>query len=122
LLHQVRQKEIWRAFDFRDRNQKFDKKCDPTKFLEINLEVVEKHSMKKNGRSKSAKAVLRLDGGTGSKKEEDPSHPAKVEQILEKTDGVFKVDVNHLTNTVSIEYDPKKISLDEIKQSIERAR
>jgi copper chaperone CopZ len=68
--------------------------------------------------SKKARAILRLQ----EKSDDDSSHQSRVEQILNKTEGVFRVDINHLTNVLSVEYDPNKINLGEIKQFIEKAR
>lgn len=66
--------------------------------------------LKVNTRSKKAKAILQLESG-----QEDPSHPSKVEQILKRRAGVLDVVINHLTNMLSVEYDPDKISVDEIR-------
>jgi hypothetical protein len=70
--------------------------------------------MKESPRSKSATAILHFHDSDS----EDPSQPARAQQILNNTRGVLKVDINHLTNIVSVEYDPDQITLDKIKKLI----
>jgi hypothetical protein len=74
--------------------------------------------MKEKAKLNNARAILHLKEGESK----DSSQPARVQQILKKTEGVLKVDTNYLTNTLSIEYDPSMISLDDIKEAISEPR
>ncbi len=69
-------------------------------------------------RQTKARAILRLQ----EKDDDDPVRGARVQQILNNTEGVFRADINHLTNILSVEYDPDKISLAKIKRSIAKTR
>jgi hypothetical protein len=70
--------------------------------------------MRDKVRLKNARAILHVQDINS----EDPSQPTRAQQILNKTKGVLKVEINHLTNILSVEYNPDEITVDEIKRAI----
>lgn len=47
-----------------------------------------------------------------------PDCANKVEQVLNKTEGVKKADVHYTTSKANVEYDPHKISPDGLKKAV----
>lgn len=47
-----------------------------------------------------------------------PDCANKVEQVLNKTEGVKKADVHYTTSKANVEYDPDKISPDGLKKAV----
>jgi copper chaperone CopZ len=72
--------------------------------------------MNKENSQNSAKAVLRLP----IEKDEDLARTNEIIPILNALDGILSVGVNHVTNTVSIEYDEQRITLAEIRSKIKQ--
>jgi len=64
--------------------------------------------------SNSAKATLRIP----IENAQDLAQTSKIIPILNALRGVLSVEINHVTNMISIEYDDQKISLDEIRSKI----
>jgi len=62
----------------------------------------------------SSKAVLRLP----IEGEQDLTQANKIIPILSALRGVLSVDINHVTNMASIEYDNRRITLEEIRSKI----
>jgi copper chaperone CopZ len=61
-----------------------------------------------------ANAILRLPAEDGV----DRTLINKIIPILSDLYGVHSVEINHVTNTVAIEYDGQKITLEEIRSKI----
>ncbi|TDO89269.1 heavy-metal-associated domain-containing protein [Halanaerobium saccharolyticum] len=47
-----------------------------------------------------------------------PDCANKVEQVLNKTEGVKKADVHYTTSRANVEYDPDKINSDGLKKAV----
>ena len=71
-------------------------------------------SMNEARSSNSAKAILKLP----IEDEQDLSQTSKIIPILNAFGGIFSVEINHLTNMISIEYDDQKITIEEIRSKI----
>jgi hypothetical protein len=74
--------------------------------------------LKEKAKLKNATAILHIQELGG----ENPLEPHRVQQILNNTDGILKVDINYLSNILSVEYDPSRISLDKIKEAISKSK
>jgi copper chaperone CopZ len=61
-----------------------------------------------------ASAILRLDSKTRIK----GSDYGEVEESLMKLEGVLSARVNHVANTVSVEFDPHKLKLEDIRKKL----
>ena len=72
--------------------------------------------MNKENSQNSAKAVLRLP----IEKDEDLARTNEIIPFLNALDGILSVEINHVTNTVSIEYDEQRITLAEIRSKIKQ--
>ena len=70
--------------------------------------------MKEAKSRNSGKAVLQLPVQSG----EDQVNANKIIPILNALDGVQSVEINHVTNMVSIEYDEQRVTLEEIRSKI----
>ena len=66
--------------------------------------------------NEKGKAILRISHGL----EEMKPNYGKIEMSLKKLDGITNVSVNEVTNVVKVEFDPHKITLDEIHQALQR--
>jgi hypothetical protein len=64
--------------------------------------------------SNCSKAILRLP----IENKQDLAQTSKIIPILNALQGVFSVEINHVTNMISIEYDAQKITLEEIRSKI----
>jgi len=72
--------------------------------------------MNKENSQNSAKAVLRLP----IENDEDLARTNEIIPILNALNGILSVEINHVTNTVSIEYDEQRITLAEIRSKIKQ--
>ena len=43
----------------------------------------------------------------------------QLKEMLSKMNGVSSVEANHITHMLSVEYDPKKVTMDEIRKKVE---
>jgi copper chaperone CopZ len=64
---------------------------------------------------REAKAFFKLRGM------QDKGRSRRLKQALGEVDGVIKVEVNFILDTVSVEYDPDKLMLDDIKEKVDEA-
>ena len=62
------------------------------------------------------KAILRINHGVDRKK----SDYEKIETSLKRLDGITYVSVDEVTNVIKVEFNPRKVTLDEIHQSLQR--
>jgi len=65
---------------------------------------------------RKSKAILSLD-----KVNTNSLQPGRIEHTLSEIVGVLQVNVNHVTNMVSVEYDHERISLEEIRKRLEQS-
>jgi copper chaperone CopZ len=52
----------------------------------------------------------------------DEGRSGRLERELGTLDGVIKVEVNFILDVVSVEYDPDKLMLDDIKEKVDGSR
>jgi copper chaperone CopZ len=62
------------------------------------------------------KAILRISHDIDEKKLDF----GKIELSLKNLYGITSVSINEITGMVKVEYNPRKITLDEIRQSLEK--
>ncbi len=69
--------------------------------------------MRRDGYSKAILDLGSTGGGASSRR-------SNVSDALVKIEGVIAVDVNHVTNKVSVTYDRDKVSVERIKEMIKK--
>jgi Cu+-exporting ATPase len=65
--------------------------------------------------TRKAKGIFRIIGM------HCPSCAGIVSKMLYKLDGIISVNINYITDKVYIEYEPSKVSVEEIRKVIEKA-
>ncbi|HZW57157.1 MAG TPA: hypothetical protein VFF30_12780 [Nitrososphaerales archaeon] len=75
--------------------------------------VISSHMNKRSGT-----LILRLDAGN----EDRVRDYAKIEDSLCCLDGIMNVKVNYSTDMIRIEFDPKKLTFEEIRNALDKAQ
>ena len=61
-----------------------------------------------------ASAILRINRVNGQKAEDH----RKIEETMKNLPGISKVRINYVTSTIKVNYDPEKLTLEKIKETL----
>ena len=83
----------------------------------LNQEVRRNAAISSPSHKKMGTLILRLDAGTHSTQDYE-----KIEASIQGLDGVISTKINYVTGMIKIEFDPKKLSFENIHSELNKAQ